>query len=529
MIIGVAGAGTMGAGIAQLAAQSGAAALLFDVVPGAAERGAERVMEGLERARSRGRLSAEDAAAAWQRLDAVDSLDALSRCDLVIEAVPESLELKVDLFTELAGLVSPECVLASNTSSIPITAIAAAIAGPERVIGMHFFNPPPVMRLMELIAGMQSGERALALGREAGEAMGRRVIVAADGPGFLVNRCNRPFGLEALRALQERMAGVAAIDRIVRFGGGFRMGPFELQDLVGIDTGFEVSQSFFDLSFGEPRWRPSTLSARMVASGRHGRKTGHGWYAYEAGGIVREPDPVPPAASGPVGLENGLVVIDGDLTIADELRALAMQAGWDVRDPGDAEGEVPFVILDCAGTPGDEPLQGGPIALLCAEASLAALDGGGPAAGFHALPPLDQGGLVELTRTAGTSDLSAGRMQAFFGSLGLHTAWVSDAPGLVLGRLVCQLVNEAAFAVGEGVGSASDVDDGMVLGLNHPRGPLAWGDLIGLEHVLVVLDALLDERGDPAYRAAPLLRRMVWEGRLGVATGAGFHDHPDPG
>ncbi len=222
-----------------------------------------------------------------------------------------------------------------------------------------------------------------------------------------------------------------------------------------------------------------------------------------------------------------MVVIAGDLQVADELRALAIDAGWDVRDPGDAAGEVPDLIVDCGGAPGDDPLQGGPVAVLCAEGSLAALDGGGAAAGFHALPPLAAGGLVELTRTAGTSDHSSERAERFFTTLGLHTAHVGDAPGLVLGRIVCQLVNEAAFALGEGVGSADDIDAGMVLGLNHPRGPLAWGDAIGLDHVLCVLDALRAERGDPAYRAAPLLRELVLTGRLGVQTGHGFHEHPD--
>ncbi len=199
-----------------------------------------------------------------------------------------------------------------------------------------------------------------------------------------------------------------------------------------------------------------------------------------------------------------------------------------MRDPGDAAGEVPDLIVDCGGAPGDDPLQGGPVAVLCAEGSLAALDGGGAAAGFHALPPLAAGGLVELTRThAARARTAASAPSAFFTTLGLHTADVGDAPGLVLGRIVCQLVNEAAFALGEGVGSADDIDAGMVLGLNHPRGPLAWGDAIGLDHVLAVLDALRAERGDPAYRAAPLLRELVLTGRLGVQTGHGFHEHPD--
>jgi 3-hydroxybutyryl-CoA dehydrogenase len=380
------------------------------------------------------------------------------------------------------------------------------------------------MRLMELIPGVRTGGRAIDVARATGEAMGRRVIEAADGPGFLVNRCGRPFGLEALRCVQEGLADVETVDRIVRLGGGFRMGPFELQDLVGIDTGFEVSKSFYELSFGEPRWRPSTLSARMVASGRHGRKTGHGWYAYEDGRIVRAEDPPAPEPHLPAG--GSLVVIAGELGVADDLRALAGAAGWDVRDPSEADGEVPYLIVDCGGAPGEDPLQGGPLAVLCADASLAAIDGGGAAAGFHAIRPLAPGGLVELTSTAGTSALSADRTEAFFASLGLRTAHVGDAPGLVLGRIVCGLVNEAAFALGEGVGSAEDIDAGMTLGLNHPRGPLAWGDLIGLDHVLAVLDALHGERGDPAYRAAPLLRSLVLQGHLGESTGRGFHEHP---
>lgn len=526
-VIGVAGAGTMGAGIAQLAATAGARTLLFDPLPGAAERGAARVLEGLEGARARGKLDDEGLRAAWERVEAVDDVTGLAGCELVIEAAPEQRELKRELFASLAAVVSGDCVLASNTSSIPITEIAATVPGPERVVGMHFFNPAPAMKLVEVIGGVETGARALALARATGAAMGRRVIDAADGPGFLVNRCGRPFGLEALRCVTEGLAEPHLVDRIARLGGGFRMGPFELQDLVGIDTGYAVSRSFFELSFGEPRWRPSPLSARMVASGRHGRKTGRGWYVYdEAGAIVREPDP-PAPAPGPDLPADPMVVIAGELAIADELRALAIEAGWDVRDPGDAAGEVPHLIVDCAGAPGDEPLQGGPLALLCADGSLAALDGGGPAAGFHALPPLAPGGLVELTRSAGTSDHSAERSERFFASLGLRTAWVGDAPGLVLGRIVCQLVNEAAFAVGEGVGRAADVDAGMVLGLNHPRGPLAWGDRIGLDHVLAVLDALRSERGDPAYRAAPLLRELVLTGRLGEQTGRGFHEHPE--
>jgi 3-hydroxybutyryl-CoA dehydrogenase len=505
-VIGVVGAGTMGSGIAQLAASSGARTLVFDPVDGAAAAGVERARAGIAKLVDKGRL-AGDAAQIGARLEVAPALEALAPCALVVEAAPERLEVKHELFAALSA-IAPEAVLASNTSSIPITAIARGAADPSRVVGLHFFNPAPLMQLVEVIAGLQSSPEALAVARAAGEAMGRRVIDAADGPGFLVNRCNRPFGLEALRLLQERLADVETIDAIVR-AAGFRMGPFELQDLVGIDVGFEVSKSFYELSFGEPRWRPSPLSAQKVAAGHLGRKAGQGWYAYADGAPHRPRDPEPPEPGVPAGVA-GPVVISGFLPVADELRALADEAGFAVVD--DAGGEVPWLIVECGPPEDDAPvLQGAPRVLLCAEGALQALDQGGAAAGFHALPPV---GLVELTRTPATAEVAARRAEAFFGGLGLPTAWVGDAPGLVLGRIVAQVVNECAFAVGEGVGSAADVDAGMTLGLNYPTGPLAWADEIGLDHIVMILDGLREEYGEERYRTAPLLRRIT-----------AFHEH----
>jgi 3-hydroxybutyryl-CoA dehydrogenase len=195
--------------------------------------------------------------------------------------------------------------------------------------------------------------------------------------------------------------------------------------------------------------------------------------------------------------------------LAEELQSAAAAAGWSVATAEELAGDVPFLALDCGRADDEPPLQGGPHALLCDRASLAELEGDGPAVGFHALPPLDACRLVELTRTPGTSDVAAERAEHFFGTLGKHVEWVGDAPGLVLGRIVCQLVNEAAFALGEGVGSAEDIDAGMVLGLNHPRGPLEWADLIGLDHVANVLTALQAETGEERYRLAPALRRAL--------------------
>jgi 3-hydroxybutyryl-CoA dehydrogenase len=492
----------MGAGIAQLGCQAGVETRLLDASPAMLELGRRRIETGLEKAASKGRAAPD----AIERLRVVRSTDGLAGCTVVVEAIPEELALKHRVLTEVAGVVGGACVLATNTSSIPVTQIAAGVPEPARIVGMHFFNPAPVMKLVEVIRGIETSDAAARAVTELGERMGKRVIAASDGPGFLVNRCSRPFGLEALRCLQDGLADVETIDRIVRLEGGFRMGPFELQDLVGIDVGFEVSRSFHELSFGEPRWRPSPLQARMAASGRHGRKAGRGWYVYPEDGTPHRPDdpPAPEAGGG-----DGLIVIAGDSVLAEEMFDAAAMAGWEVATPEDAAGEVPFLGLDLLNEDDDLAMQGGPQALLCDHSSLATLEGDGPAVGFHVLPPLETTRLVELTRGPGTSQTACDAAERFFATLGKHVAWVGDAPGLVLGRIVCQLVNEAAFALGEGVGSAEDIDDGMVLGLNHPRGPLEWCDLVGVDHVAGVLAGLRSETGEERYRLAPALRRAL--------------------
>ena len=478
--LGVVGAGTMGAGIAQLGAGAGMRTLLHDPIPEALDSGVERARGGLRKWAERGREVDQSL------LETATSLGELSGCELVIEAAPERLELKRELF----GLMSealPDAVLATNTSSIPVTALASAAAKPDRVVGMHFFNPAPLMKLVEVIAADQTGEHALGVARATGEAMGKRVIDAADGPGFLVNRCGRPFYTEALRLLQERLATHEQIDRICRMGGGFRMGPFELMDLVGIDVGFEVAQSFTELSFGEPRWKPNPIQARMVAAGRLGRKTGRGYYDYSEE-PYRPEDPEPPE---PGGGEGRGLALRGDGALGDLLRERAVSAGFDLN------GTDPWLTVDAS----TEERDGHADLVLCTSRGLAGRDA---PVGFHALPPL--GSLVELTGE------QRPEVEELFGALGFVTEWVGDGPGLVLGRIVCQLANEAAFAIGEGVGSAEDVDAGVTLGLNHPRGPVEWGRELGPEHVLAVIDGLYEERHEERYRAAPLLRRAA---RLG--------------
>jgi 3-hydroxybutyryl-CoA dehydrogenase len=288
--VGVIGAGTMGRGIAQLAALGGYETVLYDIAPDLVEAGAEGLREALDKGAERGRWSVDEAKAAAARVETATELGELRECGLIVEAAPEKLELKRGIFTALAEALGPEPVFASNTSSLRVTEIAAGVPEPERVVGMHFFNPPALMKLVEVVAAERSSEAALAATTEVAGRMGRSPVRAKDSPGFVANRLARPFSLESLRMLGDGLADAATIDRVVRLGGGFRMGPFELLDLIGLDVNLEIARSFFRQG-GEPeRWRPSPIQEELVAAGRYGRKSGHGYYRYGEG-HEREPDP----------------------------------------------------------------------------------------------------------------------------------------------------------------------------------------------------------------------------------------------
>jgi 3-hydroxybutyryl-CoA dehydrogenase len=278
--IGVLGAGTMGSGIAQIAALGGYETVVYDPDPEALAAGGRRAEQGIAKGVERGRWSQAEGDAAAARLSGTGELEGLAGCDLVVEAVPEILELKRELLGSVAAVCGPATILATNTSSLRVTEIATGVPGRERVVGMHFFNPPALMKLVEVVATADSSEAALVATAEVAERMGRTPIRARDTPGFVANRLARPFNLEALRILADGVATPETIDRAYKLGGGFRMGPFELLDLIGLDVNLAIARSFFAQS-GEPeRWRPSPIQERMVAEGKLGRKSGEGFYSY---------------------------------------------------------------------------------------------------------------------------------------------------------------------------------------------------------------------------------------------------------
>lgn len=278
---GLVGAGTMGAGIAQTAALSNFEVVVYDVNDAILRQALERIRSDFKRGVEKGKLTQEQANEAFGRIHPRTRLADLGHCDIIVEAVIEDLRIKKDLFKHLEADSKPSTILATNTSSLSVTAIASAVRHPERVVGMHFFNPAHIMKLVEVVQGQQTTSETLQQTVEVARQMGKTPIVVKDSPGFVVNRVARPFYGEALRLLGENVATVEQIDRIVRVGGGFPMGPFELMDLIGIDVNFAVTQSMYEQYFGEPRYRPHPIQKRMVESGTIGKKVGRGFYSYE--------------------------------------------------------------------------------------------------------------------------------------------------------------------------------------------------------------------------------------------------------
>jgi 3-hydroxybutyryl-CoA dehydrogenase len=520
--VAVIGSGAMGSGIAQVAAAAGHQVILFDTRDGAASKAIADIGKVFSRLVEKGRMCGADADAANGRMRVAASIADVRDAAIVIEAIVEDLDVKRSLFAELETIVGDDCILATNTSSISVTAIAAELRRPQRLVGMHFFNPVPLMALVEVISGLATEQHVAETVFATAAAWGKNPVHAKSTPGFIVNRVARPFYAEGWRLLGERAADAATIDAVMREAGGFRMGPFELMDLIGHDINFSVTQSVFNAYFNDPRFTPSVLQQEMVNAGYLGRKSGRGFYVYGDGATAsplpqtEAVQPVPEFVSYSVeqGAKAGAPRVAGSL-VADALAERLRVAGITVthRQSPEARGHA-------AGADGAPAFHCNGAAVYLTDGRSAterARDNQHPDTVLFDLA-LDYATATRIAVTCADqcSPAAYQSVVGLFQAAGLAVTRLDDVPGMAVMRTVAMLANEAADAVNQGVCSAEAADIAMQKGVNYPRGPLAWADAVGIGQIVTVLTNLAASYGEDRYRVSPLLRRKH-------ASGAGFH------
>jgi len=496
----------MGAGIAQVAAVAGRRVLIADTVPGAAERAAAAVRERVEAQVAKGRLAVD---ADGLGLTAVGSVAELAECGVVVEAIVEDLGAKRALFAELEGVVATDAVLASNSSSLSPTALAAGLVHPERVVGLHFFNPVPAMKLVEVISGLATAPEVADAAAELASEWGKTVVRSTATPGFIVNRIARPFYAEAWRVYEEHGTVPDVIDAVLTGAGGFRMGPFALMDLIGHDVNEAVTRSVWTAFGHDPRFAPSLAQRALVEAGWFGRKTGRGIYRYgDAGSAASAGSAAFAGSAGATGavrtvIEHGFVGADGGRGPS-PLRPLLERAGVAVvtGDRDDTEAGLPSGLVE---------LPSGVLLAQCEGVTATSLS----AALERPVVVVDRM-LDPATATAvaiaASDGCPAGALAEAAGLLraaGLDVHVIDDTPGLIVTRTVAMLANLAVDALSCQVASEPDIDTAMRLGVNYPLGPLTWAREWGLGTVLRILDSLENWYRDGHYRPSPMLRRAA--------------------
>ncbi|MFD0306682.1 3-hydroxyacyl-CoA dehydrogenase [Streptomyces sp. NPDC127119] len=479
--VAVVGTGTMGQGIAQVALVAGHPVRLYDSAPGRARAATEAIGTRLDRLVEKDRLTGAERDAARARLRPAESLADLADSGLVLEAVLERLDVKQQLFRELEDIVPDDCLLATNTSSLSVTAIGGALRNPGRFVGLHFFNPAPLLPLVEVVSGFATDVTSATRAYELARAWGKTPVACADTPGFIVNRIARPFYAEAFAVYEAQAADPATIDAVLRESGGFRMGAFELTDLIGQDVNESVTRSVWEGFFQDVRFTPSLAQRRLVESGRHGRKTGHGWYDYGDEGERPEPhtaEKVQPPA---------YVVVEGDLGPAAELIALIREAGIQVRE--DEEDHGTRLVLP----------SGGQLALADGQTAVEFRD----VVYFDLALDYRRATRIALSHSQDTQTQTLAEATGLFQALGKDVSVIGDVPGLIVARTVARIVDLAHDAVAKGVATEEDIDTAMRQGVSYPLGPFEWSRRLGRSWAYDVLDDL--HMRDPSGRYAPSL------------------------
>jgi 3-hydroxybutyryl-CoA dehydrogenase len=489
-MLGIVGTGAMGRGIAQIAAQAGVDVKLFDRDGSAAHAARQYLDETFSRLAAKGRISAADQDRALSRVEVCGSLRDLAACDMVIEAVVERLDVKRDLARELEAILRRDAIIASNTSSLSITAIAAAVQQPGRVVGYHFFNPVPLMKVVEVVDGLRgdpaTGDRLMALARR----MGHTPVRCKDMPGFIVNHAGRGMNVEGLKAAQEGVASFSEIDDIMREQAGFRMGPFELMDLTGLDVSHPVMASIYDQFYQEARYRPSPITALRHVGGLLGRKTGLGFYAY-ANGSKQAPDARPAPRSRPPSVWVSRTNARGHAMAVELLATLGM-----APETGSRPSDTALIILT-------------PLGL---DATSAALMQGLDATrvvAIDTLLPFEACRRRTLMATPATSPAARDAAQGLFAADGCPVTMIRDSAGFIAQRVVACIVNIACDMAQQRIATPADIDLAVRLGLGYPKGPLGLGDAIGADLILEILRNMNALTGDMRYRPSPWLWRRA--------------------
>ena len=492
LTVTVIGTGTMGRGIAQVCAQAGLKTLMFDTREGAVDEALATINKGLDGLVTKGRMAAEVKAGVIAHLKPIGSLDEAASSGVVIEVIVEKLEAKRELFRELEKRLAPDAVIATNTSSLSVTEIAAACDKPERVAGLHFFNPPPIMRLVEVIGGLRTDPAVV----DAMVGFSRRIkkhpVVTTDTPGFVVNHAGRAYGPEALRIVAQGIAAPREVDLLMKEAAGFRMGPFELLDLVGGDVAHAVMVSIYNQYFSEPMYQPSAEMAVRVAGGLLGRKTKQGFYDYSGPPSAEAPSVA--VAEQPKPASAWVADEDGGAALAELLNGAGVKAQL-----GGAPGAHPV----CFVTPLGEDCSGAAVRLQLDPAKTVAVDMLGRFPGRRT-----------LMKNPLTTPEVLGAAYAALAATNAPVTVIKDSPGFVIQRLLAMIVNIGSRIAELRIASPADIDTAVEFGLNYPKGPLAFGDALGGARVLAVLDGMHAVTLDPKYRATAWLRRRA---RLGVS------------